>query len=112
MNSYYNAPKSGHFGFLAIKQVLVSDCDFIEVYYNKIHYTPTPEDAVAVALNAGLNLNCGTFLAKYTESAVTLKKVNMSVVDQALYYNYMVLMRLGFFYGDPTLLPFGNARPS
>ena len=32
---------------------IVSDCDSVEVYYNAIHYTATPEDAVALALKAG-----------------------------------------------------------
>ncbi|KAG6652601.1 hypothetical protein I3843_05G017400 [Carya illinoinensis] len=91
---------------------IVSDCDSIEVYYNSIHYTATPEDAVALALKAGLNMNCGSYLGKYTENAVNLKKVNESVVDQALIYNYIVLMRLGFFDGNPKSLPFGSLGPS
>uniref|UniRef100_A0A2P2NM37 Putative beta-D-xylosidase 5 n=1 Tax=Rhizophora mucronata TaxID=61149 RepID=A0A2P2NM37_RHIMU len=91
---------------------IVSDCDSIEVYYDSIHYTATPEDAVALALKAGLNMNCGDFLGKYTENAVKLNKVEESTVDQALIYNYIVLMRLGFFDGNPKLLPFGNLGPS
>ncbi|KAK9286361.1 hypothetical protein L1049_014755 [Liquidambar formosana] len=91
---------------------IVSDCDSIEVYYNSIHYTATPEDAVALALKAGLNMNCGDYLGKYTANAVNSKIVEESIVDQALIYNYVVLMRLGFFDGDPTTLPFGKLGPS
>ncbi|XP_020221972.1 probable beta-D-xylosidase 5 [Cajanus cajan] len=90
---------------------IVSDCDSVEVYYNAIHYTATPEDAVALALKAGLNMNCGDFLKKYTANAVNLKKVDVGTVDQALVYNYIVLMRLGFF-DDPKSLPFANLGPS
>ncbi|KAH1035939.1 hypothetical protein AAZX31_20G121800 [Glycine max] len=90
---------------------IVSDCDSVEVYYNAIHYTATPEDAVALALKAGLNMNCGDFLKKYTANAVNLKKVDVATVDQALVYNYIVLMRLGFF-DDPKSLPFANLGPS
>ena len=57
-------------------------------------------------------MNCGTYLGQYTENAVKLKKVDESVVDQALIYNYIVLMRLGFFDGDPKSLTFGNLGPS
>lgn len=57
-------------------------------------------------------MNCGDFLGKYTEKAVSLKKVEESVVDKALLYNYIVLLRLGFFDGDPKLLPFGKLGPS
>ncbi|XP_059298660.1 probable beta-D-xylosidase 5 [Lycium ferocissimum] len=91
---------------------IVSDCDSIEVYYDKIRYTRTREDAVALALKAGLNMNCGDYLGKYTEKAVNLSKVDMSTVDQSLIYNYIVLMRLGFFDGDPKVQPFGNLGPS
>ncbi|CAK9150068.1 unnamed protein product [Ilex paraguariensis] len=57
-------------------------------------------------------MNCGDFLSKYTENAVNLQKVDESIVDQALLYNYIVLMRLGFFDGDPKMLPFGKLGPS
>ncbi|KAJ9175155.1 hypothetical protein P3X46_013734 [Hevea brasiliensis] len=90
---------------------IVSDCDSIEVYYDRINYTATPEDAVALALKAGLNMNCGDFLGKYTENAVKLNKVEESVVDTALIYNLIVLMRLGFFDGDPKSILFGNLGP-
>jgi beta-D-xylosidase 4 len=36
-----------------LNRYIVSDCDSVEVYYNAIHYTKTPEDAVALALKAG-----------------------------------------------------------
>ncbi|CAI9765614.1 unnamed protein product [Fraxinus pennsylvanica] len=91
---------------------IVSDCDSIEVYYDSINYTATREDAVALALKAGLNMNCGDFLGRYTENAVKLSKVDESIVDQALIYNYIVLMRLGFFDGDSKMLPFGKLGPS
>lgn len=62
--------------------------------------------------HTGLNMNCGAYLGKYTANAVNLKKVEVSIVDQALIYNYIVLLRLGFFDGNPKLLPFGNLGPA
>ncbi|KAL6270017.1 hypothetical protein ACE6H2_026928 [Prunus campanulata] len=88
------------------------DCDSIEIYYNAIHYTATPEDAAALAVKVGLNLNCGKFLGQYTMNTVNLKKLDVSVVDQSLIYNYIVLMWLGFFDGDPKLLQFRKLGPS
>ncbi|PON90552.1 Glycoside hydrolase [Trema orientale] len=99
-------------GLVLLSRYIASDCDSVEEYYETIHYTSTPEDAVALALKAGLNMNCGDYLGKYTASAVSLSKVEESIVDQALVYNYMVLLRLGFFDGNPKLLPFGNLGPS
>lgn len=57
-------------------------------------------------------MNCGDYLGKYTANAVQLKKVDESVVDQALIYNYIVLMRLGFFEGNPKSGPYGNLGPA
>ncbi|KAL7199890.1 hypothetical protein ACSBR2_022072 [Camellia fascicularis] len=49
---------------------IVSDCDSVEVFYKHQHYSKTPEEAAAKALLAGLDLNCGAYLGKYTEGAV------------------------------------------
>lgn len=57
-------------------------------------------------------MNCGDYLGKYTENAVNLSKVEESVVNQALIYNYIVLLRLGVFDGDLKSQPFGNLGPS
>ena len=91
---------------------VVSDCAAVRVFHQAINYTDTAEDAVAVALKAGLDMNCGTYLGDYTENAVKLGKVEESVVDQALTNNYIVLMRLGLFDGDQTQLPFAKLGPS
>eukprot|EP01018_Ginkgo_biloba_P015514 Gb_39728 [translate_table: standard] len=98
-------------GQWALDGYIVSDCDSVDVFYNAIHYTKTPEDAVAIALKAGLDMNCGRYLGMYTENAVKTGKVEESVVDQALVNNYVVLMRLGFFDGDPSQQAFGKLGP-
>ena len=51
--------------------------------------------------DAGLNMNCGVFLANYTAKAVSQGKVDESRIDESLSYLYSVLMRLGYFNGDP-----------
>eukprot|EP01018_Ginkgo_biloba_P014421 Gb_10190 [translate_table: standard] len=76
---------------------IVSDCDSIEVLFDDISYTKTPEDAVAYVLRSGLDLDCGSFYPKYLESAVLKGKVAEGEIDGALIKLYIVLMRLGFF---------------
>ncbi|PKU68451.1 probable beta-D-xylosidase 2 [Dendrobium catenatum] len=90
---------------------IVTDCDSIAVFYNDQHYTATPEDAVAVALKSGLDLDCGPFLAQYTGSAIQQGKVSISDVDNALANTLTVQMRLGMFNGDPATQPYGNLGP-
>eukprot|EP00250_Pteridium_aquilinum_P005814 c15850_g1_i1 orf=355-2799(+) len=81
---------------------VASDCDSVEVLYDSIHYTKSPVDAVADSILAGLNMNCGVFLANYTAKAVAEGKLDESKVDESLSYLYTVLMRLGYFNGDPS----------
>ena len=61
---------------------------------------------------AGLDLNCGNFLAQHTVAAVQAGKLSESDVDRAITNNFITLMRLGFFDGDPRELPFGSLGPS
>ncbi|OEL27181.1 hypothetical protein BAE44_0011799 [Dichanthelium oligosanthes] len=72
---------------------------------------PTTEDAVAAPLRAGLDLDCGSFLAQYTEAAVAVRKVSDADVDAALVNTVTVQMRLGMFDGDPAAGPFGHLGP-
>lgn len=90
---------------------IVSDCDSVDVLYNSQHYTKTPEDAAAITILAGLDLNCGTFLGKHTQDAVKAGKLKESDVDKAITNNFAVLMRLGFFDGDPRNLEYGSLGP-
>ncbi|KAM0936384.1 putative xylan 1,4-beta-xylosidase [Dioscorea sansibarensis] len=90
---------------------IVSDCDSVDVLYNSQHYTKTPEDAAAITISAGLDLNCGSFLGQHTVAAVKAGKLTESKVDNAISNNFAVLMRLGFFDGDPRKLPFGGLGP-
>lgn len=57
-------------------------------------------------------MNCSDFLPRYIENAIKLNNIEEFIIDQALIYNYIVLIRLGFFDRDPKLHPFGNLGPS
>ncbi|OAY75243.1 putative beta-D-xylosidase 2 [Ananas comosus] len=90
---------------------IVSDCDSVGVLYGAQRFTHTPEDAVAVTLKAGLDLDCGPFLSKHAESAVQQGKISDADIDAALIHTIMVQMRLGMFDGEPSKQPFGNLGP-
>jgi hypothetical protein len=74
--------------------------------------TRTPEDAAAATLRAGLDLDCGSFLALYAGSVVVAAKVADTDVDAALLNTVTVQMRLGMFNGDPAAGPFGRLGPA
>ncbi|XAR53074.1 Non-reducing end alpha-L-arabinofuranosidase [Bertholletia excelsa] len=88
-----------------------SDCDSVEVLFHDQRYTKTFEEAAAKALLAGLDLNCGSSLGKYSEGAVKQGLVNESVIDAAVSNNFATLMRLGFFDGDPSKQLYGDLGP-
>lgn len=90
---------------------IVSDCDSVGVFYTNQHYTSTPEEAVADAIKAGLDLDCGPFLADHTEEAIRRGKLNEADVDNALVNTVTVQMRLGMFDGEPSSQPFGQLGP-
>ncbi|GKV31386.1 hypothetical protein SLEP1_g40078 [Rubroshorea leprosula] len=91
---------------------IVSDCDSVGVLYESQHYTATPEEAAAATIKAGLDLNCGPFLAVHTEEAVRGGLLVQADVDVALANTITVQMRLGMFDGEPSAQQFGNLGPT
>ena len=69
------------------------------------NYTATPEEAVADALNAGTDLDCGTFYPDFLGGAFDQGLYNMSVLDRSLIRRYASLVRLGYF-DDPSIQPY------
>ncbi|MED6133941.1 NAD(P)H-dependent D-xylose reductase (XR) [Stylosanthes scabra] len=90
---------------------IVSDCDSVEVLYKDQHYTSTPEEAAAKTILAGLDLDCGNYLGQYTEGAIKQGLLDESAIDNAISNNFAMLMRLGFFDGDPSKQPYGSLGP-
>ncbi|KAE8725871.1 putative beta-D-xylosidase 2 [Hibiscus syriacus] len=90
---------------------IVSDCDSVGVMYDTQHYTDTPEESAADAIKAGLDLDCGPFLAIHTDMAVRRGLISENDVDLALANTITVQMRLGMFDGEPSAQPYGNLGP-
>jgi xylan 1,4-beta-xylosidase len=64
------APSAGRWG---LDGYIISDCDYVDVFFRDQHYTRTLEDVAAATLRAGLDLDCGSFLALYAGSATELR---------------------------------------
>ncbi|KAG8090866.1 hypothetical protein GUJ93_ZPchr0011g27711 [Zizania palustris] len=78
-----------------------SDCDAVAIMRDAQRYAPTPEDTVAVAIKAGLDLNCGNYTQVHGMAAIQQGKLTEKDVDKALTNLFTVRMRLGHFDGDP-----------
>ncbi|XAR62177.1 Non-reducing end alpha-L-arabinofuranosidase [Bertholletia excelsa] len=87
---------------------ITSDCDAVAIIHDDQKIAKAPEDAVAWVLKAGMDVDCGKYLANYTKSAVAQKKVPISEIDRALHNLFSVRMRLGLFNGNPKNLPYGD----
>ncbi|KAG5086930.1 hypothetical protein JHK82_054327 [Glycine max] len=98
-------------GLWQLDGYIVSDCDSVGVFYDNQHYTPTPEEAAADAIKAGLDLDCGPFLAVHTQNAVKKGLLSEADVNGALVNTLTVQMRLGMFDGEPTAHPYGHLGP-
>lgn len=90
---------------------IVSDCDSLDVMFNSQHYTKTPEETAALAVNSGLDLNCGSFLGSHAQTAVNRGLLNESAIDKAVSNNFATMMRLGFFDGNPSKQLYGSLGP-
>ncbi|XP_022761295.1 beta-xylosidase/alpha-L-arabinofuranosidase 1-like [Durio zibethinus] len=89
---------------------IVADCDSVlEMVVRQKWLNSTGEDASAYSLKAGLDLDCGEYYTRFLPNAVKQGKVREADMDKSLNYLFVVLMRLGFFDGIPSLASLGKA---
>jgi beta-glucosidase len=87
------------FGF---KGYIVSDCGSVTDIFEYHKINDTPEEAAALAVKSGVDLNCGRgtfFPYKYLFKAVDQKLISEKEIDIAVYRLMLARMKLGMF--DP-----------
>jgi beta-glucosidase len=92
---------------------VVSDCDAVGNIYrkNEHHFTSTPEQGVAAAFNAGMDLICGdAFEIEHILSAVRTGVLPETALDTALRRLFTARMRLGQFDPPAHVFPKITAR--
>ncbi|KAG8384194.1 hypothetical protein BUALT_Bualt04G0092700 [Buddleja alternifolia] len=100
MKKNSNAKTYAHVLNIITNRYITSDCDAVATIYEYHNYTKTPEDAVAAALKAGTDINCGTYMLRHMKSAIEQEKVLEEDIDKALLNLFVVQIRLGLFDGD------------
>lgn len=88
-----------HWNWTSQEQWIVGDCDALQNVFLPHAYTETREEAVAAALNAGTDLNCGKYYQLHLPGALEKGLIDDATLDQALVRQYSSLVRLGYF--DP-----------
>ncbi len=87
-------------GLWGFQGYVVSDCGAIEDICRTHNFVPTLEEAAALALNAGCDINCGSTYQEYLGKAVTEMLVSESALDQSLIRSFTGRVLLGAF--DPV----------
>ncbi|MFN2304421.1 MAG: glycoside hydrolase family 3 C-terminal domain-containing protein, partial [Anaerolineales bacterium] len=85
---------------------IVSDCGAIRDIYEGHHLVETPEEAAALAVRTGCNLNCGCTY-EYLLSAVGRGLLTERDIDSALTYLLNIRFRLGMF-DPPERVPYAD----
>ncbi|KAJ9645248.1 hypothetical protein H2199_003254 [Coniosporium tulheliwenetii] len=94
-----------HWGWTNEQQWVTSDCDSIQNIYLPHEYAATRPQAVADALNAGTDVNCGTYYQTHLPAALEQGLINITTLDRALIRQYSSLIRLGYF-DPPDVQPY------
>ncbi|KAL4902104.1 Exo-1,4-beta-xylosidase bxlB, partial [Aspergillus multicolor] len=89
-----------HWGWEGDGHWVTGDCGAIERIQTYHHYVDSGPGAAAAALNAGVDLDCGTWLPTYLGEAEAQGLVDEQTLDVALTRLYTSLVQLGYF--DPA----------
>ena len=85
-----------HWNFTEDYHYVVSDCGAVADIWQYHNFTDTEEAAASVALNAGVDLECGSSYLKLNDSLAT-NQTSVQALDQALTRLYSALFTVGFF---------------
>ncbi|MGQ1784599.1 glycoside hydrolase family 3 C-terminal domain-containing protein [Saccharicrinis sp. GN24d3] len=79
---------------------VVSDCGAIRDIHAFHKIVNTPEEAAAIGVRKGCDLNCGSVYQKYLKNAVELGLIDEGEIDLSVYRLVLAKMKLGMF--DPA----------
>ncbi|KAI2629528.1 glycoside hydrolase family 3 protein [Hypoxylon sp. NC1633] len=89
-----------HWNWTRDYQYVVSDCDALQNVYMPHNYRDTREASAASSLQAGTDLNCGTYYQIHLPAAYEQGLIDDAVLDQAVTRLYAALIKLGYFDSD------------
>ncbi len=84
---------------------VVSDCNGIVDIYKNHHYASTVEESIALAINAGLDMECGDLFKVYLPKVVKEGLVTEEAINRAVGRLLLSRFRLGL-YDPPEMVPY------
>ncbi|KAF9484016.1 glycoside hydrolase family 3 protein [Pholiota conissans] len=94
-----------HWDFDDVGRWVTSDCDAVDNIFSTHHFTSDYPHAVADALKAGTDIDCGTAYSLHLPDAFNQSLITRTDLEKALVRQYSSLVRLGYF-DSPTTQPF------
>ncbi|KAF8914125.1 glycoside hydrolase family 3 protein [Gymnopilus junonius] len=94
-----------YWGFNDEGRWVTSDCDAVDNIFSTHHYTADYPHAVADALKAGTDVDCGTAYSLHLPDAFNQSLITKDDLEKALVRQYSSLVRLGYF-DSPKVQPF------
>ncbi|KAJ7902063.1 glycoside hydrolase family 3 protein [Mycena olivaceomarginata] len=76
---------------------VVSDCDAVQSIADEHNFTSTYQEAAAVAIKAGTDINCGSIYYFYLQDALDQGLVVRADIEKTLVRQYASLVKLGYF---------------
>jgi beta-glucosidase len=84
---------------------VVTDCNGIKDLFDGHNYVATVQEAIALALNAGIDMECGDYFKQYLAEVVEGGMVSEEMINTALSRLLLSRFRLGL-YDPPDLVPY------
>ena len=84
---------------------IVSDCNGIRDLYEGHKYVANVQEAIALAINAGLDIECGDCFRDHLTEVVKMGLVSQATIDTAVYRILLPRFKLGL-YDPPEMVPY------
>ena len=86
---------------------VVTDCNGIKDLYEGHKYVATVQDAIALAVNAGVDMECGDYFKKYLAEVVAGGMISEETINTAVRRLLLSRFKLGL-YDPPELVPYNH----
>jgi beta-glucosidase len=86
---------------------VVTDCNGIKDLFDGHKYVDTVQEAIALALNAGIDMECGDYFKKHLAEVVERGLVSEKTINTAVRRLLLSRFRLGL-YDPPELVPYNH----
>ena len=90
---------------------IVSDCNGIRDLFEGHKYVANVQEAIALAINSGMDIECGDCFRDHLTETVKMGLVSMAAIDTAISRIMIPRFKLGL-YDPPEMVPYTKISPS